>query len=295
VRLDAPPDAIELSTCLDLASAGGSDYVAHRLPMSRGSDSYVWWATDAAGGFPDRDLALLGAIVHALSLRIEISASYHATDDLLDAYLGHKAAQRVRDGGFRRGRGDSVAAVLWMCDLRGFRSMVDTQPMSKVLRALDAYLECVSEPILYHGGEILDLQGDAVLACFAVSGEDAPITCSRALSAARQAFSAAAELNAERRRTGGTPLAFGIALHVGVFTRGNVALGDRLCFSFLGPAVNEVWRVEAMCRQLATPLLLTPAFVHSHGEPGTVSLGRFPIGDSGPRVELFTLDAYVRK
>jgi adenylate cyclase len=293
-RLDVPPDSIHYAGCLDLAAAGGTDYVVYRLPMSRGSDSYVWWASDRKGGFADAELDLFHGLIPVLSLRIELSAGYHAVDGLLEAYLGRKAAQRVRDGEFRRGRGESMAAVLWMCDLRGFRAMVDTQPMAKVLRLLDAYLECVGEPILYHGGEILELLGDAVLAAFPVSGDEAPNTCARALAAARQAFGAAAELNAERLKTGGTPLAFGIALHVGVFTRGNIAAGDRLVFSFLGPAVNEVWRVEGMCRQLATPLLLTEAFVRSHGEKGMASLGRFPLGDQG-KVELYTIEAFARR
>jgi adenylate cyclase len=293
-RLDGPADTIKYAACLELAQEGATDYVIHRLPMSRGSDSYVWWATDRKTGFADSELSLLQAIVPALSLRIELSAGYHATDELLEAYLGRKAAARVRSGEFRRGKGESMAAVLWFCDLRGFRNMIDTQPMSKVLRLLDAYLECVCEPILYHGGEILELLGDTVLAAFPVSEEEAPNTCARALAAARQAFAAAGELNTERRKTGGTPISFGIALHVGVFTRGNIVAGDRLVFSFLGPAVNEVWRIESMCRQLATPLLLTEAFVQSHGDEGISSIGRYPIGDHG-RAELFTIDAFVRR
>ena len=41
-----------------------------------------------------------------------------------------------------------------------------------------------------------------------------------------------------------------LALHVGEVLYGNVGAADRLDFTVIGPAVNEVARIEALCEPL---------------------------------------------
>jgi adenylate cyclase len=54
-----------------------------------------------------------------------------------------------------------------------------------------------------------------------------------------------------------------LALHVGEVFYGNVGAADRLDFTAIGPAVNEVARIEALCEPLSRPVLLSAEFAAS--------------------------------
>lgn len=62
-----------------------------------------------------------------------------------------------------------------------------------------------------------------------------------------------ASLNARRER----PLRFGIALHLGDVLYGNIGTPSRLEFTVIGAAANEAARIEALCKVLDTPLLIS--------------------------------------
>jgi adenylate cyclase len=51
-----------------------------------------------------------------------------------------------------------------------------------------------------------------------------------------------------------------LALHIGDVFYGNVGSKDRLDFTVIGPAVNEVTRILAMSRSVEQDVLLSPAF-----------------------------------
>ena len=62
--------------------------------------------------------------------------------------------------------------------------------------------------------------------------------------------------------SGLTQLRAGFGLHVGEVTFGNVGSKSRLDFTVIGPAVNEVSRVQGLTRQLSRPLLASRAFAN---------------------------------
>ncbi|MCH8992124.1 MAG: right-handed parallel beta-helix repeat-containing protein [Acidobacteria bacterium] len=64
---------------------------------------------------------------------------------------------------------------------------------------------------------------------------------------------------------GDPPLRFGIALHVGEVAYGNIGAPDRLDFTVVGPAVNVAARLEALCKSLDRPLLVSEAFAACAG------------------------------
>ena len=67
---------------------------------------------------------------------------------------------------------------------------------------------------------------------------------------------------------------------------------DRLDFTVIGPAVNEVARIAAMCRSLDQDVLLSSAFAGSAETCAArlVSVGRYALRGVGRPQELFTLD-----
>jgi len=83
-----------------------------------------------------------------------------------------------------------------------------------------------------------------------------------------------------------------LGLHLGEVFYGNIGSKERLDFTVVGPAVNEVSRIAAMCRSVDQPILLSAAFAEScANETRTfASVGRFALRGVGKPQELFTLD-----
>jgi adenylate cyclase len=280
-RLDAAAVA-EFPPLTEMVAAGMTDYFVAPLVGSGGARTFYSAATDAPGGFTDEHLAALRAIRPLLSLRAELAAVYDATHRLLEVYLGKNASRRVMAGAFRRGGGEVLRAVLFTCDLRGFTSLVDQKPVAEVVQQLDAHFERVAKPLSAAGGEILKFVGDAILAIFPL-GDDAAGACHRALEASAAALDAVADDG---------QLRIGVGLHLGEVMYGNVGAAERLDFTAIGAAVNEVCRVEALCKELATPLLMTSTFAHAHGVEGLQSLGKHALRGVAQPAELFTLPRF---
>jgi adenylate cyclase len=66
---------------------------------------------------------------------------------------------------------------------------------------------------------------------------------------------------------------------------------ERLDFTVVGPAVNEVSRIAAMCRSAEQPMLVSSAFVAAlKDKKRFVSVGRYALRGVGRPQELFTTD-----
>jgi adenylate cyclase len=272
----------------ELAAAGGTDWAIFALSFGDGRRNFVSFTTDAAGGFADAQLVALRGLIPALALRLELETARTATRSLLRVYLGANAAERVLAGAFQRGTGQVQRAAVWMCDLRGFTTLADRAPVGEVVAALDVYFEHMATAIEAHGGEILKFIGDAVLAIFPIDAEGAQGPCRRALQAARAALASMAAWNAERATAGAAPLGLGIGLHVGDVMYGNVGARERLDFTVIGAAVNEVSRVEGLCKTVGVPLLVTGAFAAAADDASLVSVGEHALRGVGAPQELFT-------
>ena len=113
-----------------------------------------------------------------------------------------------------------------------------------------------------HGGEVLKLIGDGVLAIFPFDDKSRPREnmSAAALASARDAFARATYVNKSRSRDELPDLKFGVALHVGEVIYGNVGTEKRLDFPATGPGVGLAARIEALTRVLDTPLLATKDF-----------------------------------
>jgi class 3 adenylate cyclase len=71
-----------------------------------------------------------------------------------------------------------------------------------------------------------------------------------------------AQLNQLRARDGLPTTHIYVALHIGEVFYGNIGSDERLDFTVVGPAVNEVARIAAMCRSVERDVLLSQAFAN---------------------------------
>jgi adenylate cyclase len=87
-----------------------------------------------------------------------------------------------------------------------------------------------------------------------------------------------------------------LGLHVGEVFYGNIGSKDRLDFTVVGPAVNEVSRIAAMCRSVDRELLVSEAFAEAMTEPERaqlVSAGRYALRGVDRPQHLFTRDPFA--
>jgi adenylate cyclase len=283
-RLAGDGASLDYPICRELHEQGATDYVALALDLGRGARTYVSFATARPEGFADEEIALFERLVPALEVVVAAEAAHFALRSLLDVYLGPNAAARVLLGAFERGRGERIRAAIWYCDMRGFTRMADQAPPEEVVATLDAFFEALGEPITSRGGEILKFIGDAALAIFP-AGEDPRAACRRALDAALDARAAVERLASAGPRR----IELGIALHLGEVMYGNIGARERLDFTVIGAAVNEVCRVESLCKTLGESVLLTAAFARAADDPRARSLGRHPLRGVSEPAELFAL------
>ena len=147
-------------------------------------------------------------------------------------------------------------------------------------------------PIEAAGGEILKFMGDGLLATFELSStdpDDMQKICETALRSAEQMMSGIASLNQKRRQSDKPTMGLDIALHVGEVMYGNVGSETRLDFTVIGPAVNEVSRIEVLCDVLGTGLIASGDFVRAAREAGSAltSCGFHELRGVREPIELF--------
>jgi len=182
-------------------------------------------------------------------------------------------------------------AVLWFADIRGFTAMSDSSPGAVVIDLLNRVFEALAAALRSRGGEVMKFLGDGMLATLAFDERDRAATCRAALDSAEEAAAAIAALSASRGASGLPAVTVDFALHVGEVLYGKVGAADRLDFTVIGPAVNEVARIEALCEPLNRPVLVSAEFAASLGDAGSrlVSLGLYRLRGVRDAKEIFAL------
>lgn len=260
-RLTGPDAKTDYPMLEEQRDAGSTDYIAIGLPRSDGNVYRSSWTTDRAGGFTDAEIDRLLSLRAVIGVIAELQSRAEMTKSVLDLYLGGEAGRRVYAGDIKRGDGQTIHSVLWMCDLRGFTSLSDRIPLNYLIAVLNDYFEAVTGPIHASGGEVLKFIGDAVLGIFRIDDKtEIADICERALSAAELAVANMHILNRRRGREDKAPLDFSIALHIGDAMYGNVGAHNRLDFTVIGPAVNLCARLEALAGSLGEKIICSSEF-----------------------------------
>ncbi len=269
---------------------GGTDYFSLPMRVRRdGPMPVVTFATDRREGFGDADIDDLTRLVDMMGAVTEMHIEESVAQTVAQTYLGRHVGERILHGMIRRGDGEEIRAVLWFSDLRDFTGLNERLPPDQVLELLNNYFQLVGDALAKNGGEILKFIGDGVMAYF--PAEDAlfmPMVTAAALDAARQLIDDAEAANEARATGGAEPMKFGIGLHVGTVTFGNIGTEDRLDFTVIGSAVNRASRLEGLTKALGVPVCASAEFNADCPRP-MKSLGKHRLRGVREPVEIFTL------
>ena len=260
-RLEGDDAVLDFAVTRELRDEGATDYVGMALTFSDATRHFASWTTDRPGGFSTDELTFFDLILPLMCMRLELAHARRITEQLLNTYLGSDATRRIISGDIRRSQGEDIDAVIFYCDLRGFTRMTDMLTPGDIITVLGEYYDAVAGPVALHGGDVIKMIGDGMIAIFPIrNGVDVARAAREALDAANEAQQALGAIPPERLPEGVDRLAAGFALHVGKVTFGNIGSRNRLDFTVIGPAVNEVSRVEPLTKVLGESLLLTADF-----------------------------------
>ncbi len=246
-----------------LAAAGFTDYWGFALKREELLFTLVTLATREPGGFAERTIKAVQALLPALALNVEIVSRGKVAEHVLDTYLGQRIGKRVLSGDIKRGFGETIDAVIWVSDMRNFTGLSDRIDSAEMIGLLDAFFEALVDAVHRQGGEVLKFVGDGMLAIFPIlDSQSASAAAEAAVTAAQEGLAAVQALNeaAPSEPSGEVswrPLDMGIALHRGPVFFGNIGSKDRLDFTVIGPAVNLAARVEPISKETGRRLLLT--------------------------------------
>ncbi|WFU08058.1 adenylate/guanylate cyclase domain-containing protein [Rhizobium sp. CB3090] len=288
-----PIDFFGLDT---LKTDGHTDYLAmvHRFEeggtIGEMDCFYSHFATTAGAGFIDEELRVLRKLTPALALAIKCTAMGRIARTIAEVYLGEDAARHVLEGKITRGKAERISAALWFSDLANYTRISDTAEPDEIIPMLNAYADAVISSIHEAGGNVLKLIGDGTLAIF--KARDAGDACAAALMAESLLRQRLRDLNSQRQIEGRPVTDVYLGLHIGDVFYGNIGSMDRLDFTVIGPAVNEVSRIASMCRSADRNILMSSNFVSalaSSQSNDLVSVGRYALRGVNRPQELFTL------
>jgi len=176
-------------------------------------------------------------------------------------------------------------ATVLFADIAGFTEMTERAGAVRTVEILNAYFDEVTRIIGARNGIVTQFQGDAVLATFNVPVEDAG-HAGNAFEAARAILACVAG-----REFAGERIRVRIGINTGSLVAGNVGGGGRQSYTVHGDAVNLAARLEALCKEHGTSLLLSATTAKALPEAKLVAVGNIAVRGLAEPVTVFSIPA----
>jgi adenylate cyclase len=136
------------------------------------------------------------------------------------------------------------------CDIRNFTSMSEKMTPQDNFKFINSYLSRMEPIITQHHGMIDKYIGDAIMALF--SG-----TPDQAVKAAINMLQALKLYNYHRHKVGYKPVEIGIGINTGLLMLGTVGTQHRMDGTVISDAVNLASRVEQLTKEYGVSLLIS--------------------------------------
>ena len=156
-------------------------------------------------------------------------------DSILDVQLGDQVQKEM--------------SILFS-DIRSFTTLSESMLPEENFKFVNTYLSKMGPIVRENNGYIDKFIGDAIMALFENSPDDAVRTSVKMLDALR-------EYNKVRIREGNDPIRIGIGVNTGMMMLGTLGESDRMEGSVISDAVNIAARLEGLTKLYKTPLLIS--------------------------------------
>ena len=135
-------------------------------------------------------------------------------------------------------------------DIRSFTTLSESMTPEENFKFVNSYLSKMGPLVREHHGYIDKYIGDAIMALFDRSPEDAVRTSVEMLETLR-------EYNEGRNRAGYELIQIGVGVNTGMMMLGTLGEADRMEGSVISDAVNLAARLEGLTKLYKTPLLIS--------------------------------------
>lgn len=154
--------------------------------------------------------------------------------------------------------GDQVEKTMSVVftDIRDFTTLSESMTPQQTFNMINSYLSVMNPVISTHHGIIDKYMGDAIMALFPTSADDA-------LSAALSMLARLEEYNAGRSRATYPPIRIGIGVNTGLLMLGVIGGGNRMEGTVISHAVNLASRLETLTKTYGVPLLISEHTLYS--------------------------------
>jgi len=217
--------------------------------------------------------------VNAVLLKARIGASLEKKrlrdqqKEMVRRFATSEVAQDLQQSGFALG-GRRVQATVMFSDIRGFTSLVESQPPEETIDLLNTYYTLMFDAINGHGGVVNQMIGDGLMAIF---GAPLPLADhgTAAVRAACDMVEMIGLLNQDREATHKSLIRIGVGIATGEMVAGYTGTQARATYTCIGDTVNLAARLESHTKVVQRTVLLDQA-THE------ALAGRIPIEALGP-------------
>lgn len=189
------------------------------------------------------------------SARIRIADNLIVFSEEADAGPGAEQNEATMVGSVCASIAEARPVALLVCDIRGFSTMSEKVPSGDLAQLIGAWFREAGNLVHGTAGTIDKFIGDAMLAYWG-NEQKGPPDCGAAFATALHLQT----LAAERKWPNGDPFRIAIALHYGRVTCSNVGLAAARDATIIGDAVNTVFRLEAISKELNQATVLSHPF-----------------------------------
>ncbi|PJZ83145.1 adenylate/guanylate cyclase domain-containing protein [Leptospira harrisiae] len=239
----------------DLAPLGATGYFAVPILQKGVSYAFLSLVTDKPNGWSNEEQIFLNQVLKILSLQWMNFIQNELTESLLSIYLGKRTGSTVYSGKIYLGELDKIKSVIWFSDIRNYSGMSEKLSPSEIIQLLNDYFGLAIPLIEAHGGEVLKLLGDGILAVFPYTEINKTFVGKKVLLAVRKLGERLSQHNQLRENEEKLPIHHGVGLHSGEILYGNIGSTERLDFTVIGEAVNLTSRIAGMCGELGKAVL----------------------------------------
>jgi len=236
----------------------GSPLVSRQHALVRCHDGYQYQIIDLGsrnGTFVDDQRVVMPTTLnHGARIRI---ARNELVFEQIEADLSGPEFEMTMAGSMAGTNSAAIRPVaLLVCDIRGFSTMAEKISSSDLAQHLGIWFREAGNLVTKNGGTIDKFIGDAVLAYWSGCGAEQEVDCAATLRIARDLLGLAAKCSWPNKQ----PFSVGVALHYGAVTCGNVGVDAQRDATIIGDAVNTVFRLESVMKELNQLVLLSADF-----------------------------------
>lgn len=210
--------------------------------------------------------------------------------ELVRRFATSEVAQDLQQSGFALG-GRRVEGSVMFSDIRGFTSLVESQPPEETIELLNTYYTLMFDAISGHGGVVNQMVGDGLMAIFG-----APLaladSAGSAVAAAREMIELIESFGQQQAAIGKPEIRIGIGIASGSMVAGYTGTQQRATYTCVGDTVNLAARLEAHTKEAGHAILIDMATRARLAAAIAVEpLGSVPIRGKAAPVEVFAVTA----